>query len=134
MWLCALDLAITHGWKPAGSDCRPAADAASTDRLQYFRADGRRVSAHDATQLAACIDAGLARVSDVTVPLRGRSFGEEHTLALISKAMSGTAPSATSADAAIELLSGAPKGEARVLIAFLRGGSVSIRSTAGSAV
>jgi hypothetical protein len=110
---------------------REATRGAGPDRFEYFRPDGRQLVPRDATELATCLNAGLTRVSDSVVPLHDEKFGEEHTLALISRAAAGKAPAPELATAAVELLSGSPKGEARVLIEFLRGGSVSIRS-AGS--
>jgi hypothetical protein len=126
LWLCALDLAAVHGWKPHGT--MPPVGSASEleDRLAYHRTDGRRLLREDASALATSLEAGLRHVRDSEVPLHGKSFGEEHTLALLSRAAAGETLDAEMGDAAAELLSGPPKSEAWVLVDFLRGGEVSI--------
>jgi hypothetical protein len=125
---------VVHGWKPIGTLARETARGSAADRFEYFRADGRQLAPHDAVQLASCLNQGLTRVSDSVVPLHDEKFGEEHTLALISGAAEGKPPPPELAAAAVELLSGTPKGEARVLCDFLRGGSVSIRAAGSGTV
>ncbi len=133
LWLCALDLAAVSGWKPLGTVARPARETAKGDRFAYYRADGRQVAPRDAIELAQCLNVALERVSDSVVPLRGQTFGEEHTFGLLAQAATGDAPPPEKAIAAAELLSGSPKQDARALIDFLRGGAVSIRSAESGA-
>jgi hypothetical protein len=117
MWLCALDLALAHGWRPQGTDPPEAS---------YVTPRDQRVSKSDAMDLARCLSAGLPTVSGSTVPLTDQPFGDSRTSALIADAMQGNAPTRQRAAAARELLSGAPKTETAVLARFLEAGGFAI--------
>ena len=131
LWLCALDLAVTHGWRPRGMSA-PTAPASGApedewDAFAYFLASGQDVADEDAREIARCLDAALPGVPDAVVPMQGLDFGRENTLALIKRAVQGETPDGTAVQAAVEILSGPPKAEARALIGFLRNGGFTIQ-------
>lgn len=117
VWLCALDLALSQGWKPAGVE--PAAESYVTPR-------GQIVSTADARELARCLTLALEDVPDEVAPLSDQPFGDENTLALLSAAAKGPPPTSTRVAAAREILSGPPKAEAASLVEFLHGGSFTL--------
>ncbi len=123
LWLGALDLAATGGWRPRGTQPPHGQD---TDPFAYYVPDARRVLGDDAAELAKYLDLALADVSDAEVPLGGGEFGDEWTHELLAKAARGQALGSEHATTAKEILSGAPKADARQLVEFLRGGEFAI--------
>ena len=126
LWLAALDLAAVFGWRPAGTLATDVEELAAEDPLVYDRPDGRRVVAEDAKQLAHFLERGLDAVPDEMVPLQADAFGEEHTLGLLRSASTGKVLGRDSCQAALEVLSGSPKSDARALVGFLNGGAIAI--------
>lgn len=127
VWLCALDLAVAHGWVPAGTaEPRDGAARAKNDPWSYDRGSGRRVAGEDARELARCLEKALPKVPEDVVPMQGRPFGSDHTRELVQRASGGAAVAEEEALAAAEILSGPPKAEALSLIDFLRQGAFSI--------
>ena len=127
LWLCALDLATLHGWKPRGI-VGDAGGRADDTRLEYFRPAGQRVTDEDARELAQGLETALPRVPDSVLELQDRSFGADHTMKLLRRAVQGRLPRAGDAQAAVEIMSGPPKNEARKLLEFLRGGAFTIHT------
>ena len=129
LWLCALDLAVLHGWRPRGMTA-PAGgqgEGKDWDAFAYYAASGQEIATDDAREIARCLGAALPEVPDQVVPLQGLEFGHENTLALIKRAVRGEAPRDADVQAAMEILSGPPKQEARALIGFLESGSFTIQ-------
>jgi len=97
------------------------------ESLAYFLPLGQSIDGKDAREIARCSSAGLASVSDTEVPLQGKAFGEENTLALLRRAAAGDEIPPADTEAAFEILSGPPKVQAKALLRFLQGGHVTIR-------
>jgi hypothetical protein len=117
LWLCVLDLALAHGWRPGGVD---------PPEHSYVAPRGQVVDAADAVELARSVERALPTVSDEQEPLTDCPFGEEATLDRIANARQGAPPGDDDVVAARELLSGSPKAEAWQLARFLQGGAFTI--------
>ena len=97
------------------------------DSMAYFLPCGQTIDGKDAREFARCSAAALAGVSETEVPLQGKAFGEENTLELLRLAAAKSEIPRANTEAALELLSGAPRIEAQALIRFFQGGHVTIR-------
>ena len=122
VWLCALDLALRSGWVPAGVEAGP-------DSLSYLPPVGQHIQQEDATALASCLGTALGGVPDSVVPMMGKEFGTENTLAMLRLAYDGGQIPAEDLPAAAEILSGPPKGEAVELARFIAGGSFQLNAS-----
>ena len=120
LWLCALDLAALRGWNPLGTRV-PRASVTT-----FTRPAGSSIAAEDALAIASGLEAELPAIDDSEQPLGDHPFGEEHTEALLRRRGDGGPVSEEDVRAAREILSGAPKREAKALVAFLRGGAFSV--------
>lgn len=131
--MCALDLAIQHGWRPMGTTAPDAElEAAASRQMRwapetYFLPRGQTITARDARELGHYLEVALALVSDREIPLHDGAFGELNTLHAIQLAIAGDhhLPREWSATAK-ELLSGSPKADAYALAEFLRFGAVRV--------
>ncbi len=97
------------------------------ETLNYFLPCGQRIDGKDARELARCWALALEGVSGTEVPLQGKTFGEENTLELLRLAAARADIPRENTEAALELLSGAPKNDARSLIRFFQDGHVTVR-------
>ena len=133
LWLCLLDVAVLACWRPLGTKdpdaalCRALTHSMQWEALAYFLPCGQSIDGEDAREIARCSASALASVSNTEVPLQGRTFGEENTLSLLRLAAARDDIPQANTEAALEILSGPPKVEARALIRFLQGGHVTIR-------
>lgn len=133
LWLCLLDVAVLAGWRPLGTKepdaalCRASKHPMEWDSMTYFLPCGQRIDGKDARELAQCSSNALTEVSNSEVPLQGKTFGDENTLSLLRLAADRQGIPRANTEAALEILSGAPKLEAQALIRFLQGGHVIIR-------
>ncbi len=119
VWLCALDLALRSGWVPEGVE-------SGDDALGYVAPSGQRIREGDASAFAAYLSSALATVPDSEVPMMGKAFGTENTLAMLRVVREGGNIPSEDLPAAAEILSGPPKGEASELASFLSGGAVTL--------
>lgn len=124
VWLCVLDLAVSHGWKPQGTV--RGKDGSPRDPLLYSLPRGQQVLEADARELGRCVEVSLSAVSDSIVPMRGKPFGRSNTQSLIRQAVFERQVSAGCASAAAEILSGPPKAEAWRVVDFLKGGGFTL--------
>lgn len=122
LWIGALDLALSQGWVPAGTDAVP-------DPLVYTEARGQRVEGAQAREIARCLGLALAGVSDSTLPLCDHPFGRDNTRDLIDRARAGAAVGRADVAGAYEIVSGPPKQDLAGVTRFLRRGAFRIELT-----
>jgi hypothetical protein len=128
LWLCVLDLGVRHGWVPQGLAAPSSSAGQEWDELSYAEAHGQHVEGADARSLADSLGPALDEVSDVEIPMRGKAFGEENTRSLLGKAHAGRTIRWPKVLAAAEILSGAPKTEAKALAQFMTRGGFTLHS------